>query len=294
MTDKQPLVNYAVTPPKPNCMTPSDKGRAGLPLALLSRVSGPFPKTALQQVAAKQRCTPGSAGVLATFYTSYARNLAVLEKLQADKREQDLIDELQANNDYLLKLAQDYASCISLPDWKRRLSTDTKRAFSFLGFMLMPDAQAFTFRLGHEVADAALSAKKGPTDHLSTLIKSLGMKDFAFVGEFTSSDSEENHSFHLHGVGRFPSDLTLETIQELLAPKQNLKLARPVKGYRQRGDNKAIAISELKTPGGWALYSSKEFDFTAHCLQSNPDYASRSATKAGRELYESMKTWLTT
>jgi hypothetical protein len=230
---------------------------------------------------------------LATFYTSYVRNLAVLGKLQAENKDQDLIDKLQANNDHLLKLAQDYASCISLPDWKRRLSADTKRAFSFLGFMQLSDAQAFTFRLGHEVADAALSAKKGPTDNLSTLIKSLGVKDLAFVVEFANSESKENHSFHIHGVGRFPLGLTLETIQELLAPKQNLKSAKPVKGYRERGSNKAIAVSELKTPGGWALYSSKEFDFTAHCLQSNPDYASRSATKAGRELYEAMRNWLT-
>jgi hypothetical protein len=39
-------------------------------------------------------------------------------------------------------------------------------------------------------------------------------------------------------------------------------------------------------------YSGKEFDFTAHRLQSNPGYASRSATKAGRDLYEAMKGWL--
>lgn len=293
MTDKQPLVNYAVTPPKPNCIRrATDTDRAGSPLTTLSRLSGPFPKSAPQQVAAKQRCTPASAGVLATLYTAFVRNLAVLEKLQAEKRDEDLIDELQANNVHLLKLAQDYSSCISLPDWKRRLSADTKRAFSFLGFMMVPNAQAFTFRLGHEVADAALSAKKGPADNLSTLIKSLGVKDLAFVVEFASSESKENHSFHIHGIARFPSDLTLETIQGLLAPKQNLKSTKPVKGYRERGSNKAIVVNELKTPGNWALYSSKEFDFTAHCLQSNPDYASRSATKAGRELYEAMRTWL--
>jgi len=293
MTDKQPLVNYAVTPPKPNWIEPSDRGRAGSPLPPLSKLSGPFPKSAPQQVAAKQRCTPASAGVLATFYTSYVRNLAVLGKLQAENKDLEHIDKLQANNDYLLKLAQDYASCISLPDWKRRLPADTKQAFSFLGFMSTPDAKAFTFRLGHEVADAALSAKKGPTDNLSTLIKSLGVKDLAFVVEFADSESKENHSFHIHGIARFPSDLTLETIQGLLAPKQSLKSAKPVKGYRERGSNKAIVVNELKSPGAWALYSSKELDFTAHVLRFNPDYASRSATKAGRELYESMRTWLT-
>ncbi|PPK35163.1 hypothetical protein CD175_30180 [Pseudomonas laurylsulfatiphila] len=158
----------------------------------------------------------------------------------------------------------------------------------------MPDAQAFTFRLGHEVADAALSAKKGPTDYLSALIRTLGIRDLAFITEFLCSVSEENHGFHIHGIARIPVALSIQTIQELLAPKQNLKLARPIKGYRQRGDNKAIVVSELQTPGAWATYSIKEFDFTAHCLQSNPDYASRSATNAGRELYESMRTWLAT
>lgn len=255
--------------------------------------SGPFPKNTAVTAPAKKRCTPAVAGVLAGFYASYVKNLAVLGKLELEKaKDQTRIDTLNANNAYLKALAQDCASGVSLPDWKRRLSADTKRAFSFLAFAMIPDAQAFTFRLGHEVADAALSAKKGSSDYLSALMRTLGISDLAFVTEFADSDSEENHSFHIHGVGRFPPDLTLETIQELLAPKQNLKLAHPVKGYRQRGDNKAVVVSSLKTPGCWALYSSKEFDFTAHCLRSNPDYASRSATTAGRELYESMRTWL--
>lgn len=257
--------------------------------------SGPFPKNTALSAPAKKRCTPAVAGVLAGFYTSYVKNLAVLGELDLKEvKDQARIDWLKANNKHLRDTAQSYASGVSLPDWKRRLPTDTKLAFSFLGFSLIPDAQAFTFRLGHEVADAALSAKKGPTDYLSALMRVLGIMDIAFVTEFADRDSEENHRFHIHGVGRFPPDLTLEAIQELLAPKQDLKSTHPIKGYRQRGNNKAIAVSELKTPGGWALYSSKELDFTAHLLCFNPDYASRSATKAGRELYESMRTWLTT
>lgn len=258
-----------------------------------TNTSGPFPKFATLKAPAKNRCTPAVAGVLAGFYTSCVKNLAVLGELELKEvKDQARIDRLKANNEHLRETAQDYASGVSLPDWKRRLPADTKRAFSFLGFALIPDTQAFTFRLGHEVANAALLARKGPTDHLSALIRSLGITDLAFVTEFANSDSEENHSLHIHGIARIPATISNQAIQELLAPKQNLKLTHPIKGYRQRGDNKAIAVSDLRTPGAWASYSAKEFDLTAHCLQSSPDYASRSATKAGRELYEAIRIWL--
>ena len=257
------------------------------------KASGPFPKKAAVKPPTKKRCTPGIAGVLAGFYTSYEKNVAVLAKLELEK-EKDLarIDKLKANNDELKGLAQDYASDVLLQDWKRRLPADTKRAFSFLGFALKPGAQVINFRLGHEVAEAALSAKKGPTDYLSALLKSLGIVDLVFVLELASSNSEENHPLHLHGIARIPATLPTETIRKLVAPKQNLKLNPPIKGYRQRGDNKAIAVTELQTPGTWVSYSGKEFDFTAHSLQSNPGYASRSATTAGRERYEAIRAWL--
>lgn len=257
------------------------------------KASGPFPKKAAITPSAKKRCTPAIAGVLAGFYSSHVKNLAVLGELELQETtDQARIDTLKANNDYLKAIAQDYAFDVLLQDWKRRLPADAKQAFSFLGFALKPGAQAVTFRLGHEVANAALSAKKGPTDYLSALVRTLGVIDFAFVTEFANSDSEENHRFHIHGVACIPAALPTEAIRELLAPKQNLKLNPPLKGYRQRGDNKAIAVSNLQTPGAWVSYSGKEFDFTAHSLQSNPGYASRSATTTGRELYAAIRVWL--
>jgi hypothetical protein len=255
--------------------------------------SGPFPKNTALSAPAKKRCTPAVAGVLASFYTSYVKNLAVLGKLELKEvKDQARIDRLKANNEHLRESAHNYASDVLLQDWKRRLPADAKRAFSFLGFALMPGAQAFTFRLGHEVANAALSAKKGPTDHLSALIRSLGITDLAFISEFVSSNSEENHGFHIHGIARIPATISNQIIRQRLAPKQNLKLDPPTKGYRQRGDNKAVKVTVLETAGAWALYSAKEFDFTAHCLQSSPDYASRSASQAGRELYEAIRVWV--
>ncbi|MGV6396769.1 hypothetical protein ACTUVN_002208 [Pseudomonas caspiana] len=257
------------------------------------KASGPFPKKAAITPPAKKRCTPAIVGVLAGFYTSYIKNVAVLAKLEIEKeKDQARIDKLKANNDELKGFAQAGASGVSLHDWKRRLSADTKRAFSFLGFSLQSDAQVINFRLGHEVAEAALSAKKGPTDYISALLRTLGIVDLAFVLELASSNSEENHPLHLHGIARIPAALSTQAIRELLAPEPHLDSSPPTRGYRQRWSNKAIAVTELQTPGTWASYSGKEFDFTAHSLQSNPGYASRSANKAGRGLYEAMRVWL--
>ncbi|MFL1528013.1 hypothetical protein [Pseudomonas sp. O230] len=257
------------------------------------KASGPFPKKAAIPPPAKKRCTPAIAGGLAGFYTSHVKNLAVLGELELQEtKDQARIDRLKANNEHLTAIAQDYASGVSLHDWKRRLSADTKRAFSFLGFSLQSDAQVINFRLGHEVAEAALSAKKGPTDYLSALLRTLGIVDLVFVLELASSDSEENHPLHLHGIARIPATVSTQAIRQLLAPEPDLGASPPTRGYRQRWSNKAIAVTELQTPGTWVSYSGKEFDFTAHRLQSNPGYASRSATNAGRELYETLRVWI--
>ena len=257
------------------------------------KASGPFPKKAAIPPPAKKRCTPAIAGVLAGFYTSHVKNLAVLGELELQEtKDQARTETLKANNNHLKAIAQDYASDVLLQDWKRRLPADTKRAFGFLGFALKPGAQVINFRLGHEVAEAALSAKKGPTDYLSALLRTLGIVDLVFVLELASSDSEENHPLHLHGIARIPADLTTRAIRELIAPEPDLGASPPTRGYRQRWSNKAIAVTELQTPGTWVSYSGKEFDFTAHSLQSNPGYASRSATTAGRELYEAIRVWL--
>ena len=257
------------------------------------KASGPFPKKAAITPPGKKRCTPAIAGGLAGFYTSHMKNLAVLGELELQEtKDQARIDRLKANNNHLKAIAQDYASDVLLQDWKRRLPADTKRAFSFLGFALKPGAQVINFRLGHEVAEAALSAKKGPTDYLSALLRTLGIVDLVFVSELARSESEENHPLHLHGIARIPAAITTQAIRELLAPVPDLGASPPTRGYRQRWGNKAIAVTELQTPGTWVSYSGKEFDFTAHSLQSNPGYASRSATTAGRERYEAIRVWL--
>ena len=259
----------------------------------LSKPSGPFPKSATAYPQQKKSCAPGFAGILACLYNGYMRNLAVLEVLALEKQiDQARIDKLKANNDTLKGFALAWTSGVSLPDWKRRLPVDTKRAFTFLGAAVIPGARVFTFRLGHEVADAALSASKGPTDHLSAIIRTLKITDMAFVTEFANGDSDENHGYHIHGIACIPATVSTQSIREILAPKPDSSSFPPRKGYRQRFNNKAIRIDDIQTPGGWALYSAKEIDFTSHRLQSSPDYASRSATKSGRALYEAIKAWL--
>ena len=49
------------------------------------KASGPFPKKAALTPPAKKRCTPAIAGVLAGFYTSYVKNLAVLGELELNR-----------------------------------------------------------------------------------------------------------------------------------------------------------------------------------------------------------------
>jgi hypothetical protein len=255
--------------------------------------TGLFPQTGLKSDSCKRSCTPGAAGLLASFYTSYARNLAVLGELhRLETPDQAKIQRLELINDHLKRTAKSYAANISLGDWKRRVSTDTKLAFSFLGFSSIRHAKAFTFRLGYEVAEAALAAKKGYADYLSARLRTLGIVDLAFVGEFTDGHSEECHGFHIHGAACIPDSVSDDAIRTLLAPRQKLKASSPIKGYRQRGNNKAIDTPDLATAGGWLCYSIKEIDATARILRSNPAYASRSATRTGRALYESLRAWI--
>lgn len=254
--------------------------------------TGLFPRIGSKSAPSKRRCTPGAAALLASFYTSYAKNLAVLGELRRQKTpDQAKIQRLELINDHLKRTAQSYAANISLGDWKRRVSPDTKLAFSFLGFSSMRNAKAFTFRLGYEVAEAALSAKKGYADYLSARLRTLGIVDLAFVGEFTDGHSEKCHGFHIHGVACIPESVPDDAIRTLLAPRENLNAPSPIKGYRQRGNNKAIDTADLATPGGWLCYSIKEIDATAHRLNGNPNYASQSSTRAGKKLYESITAW---
>lgn len=280
--------------------------------------SGDFPQETPDLRAGKKRCTPGLAGVLVNLHRGHQSTLAVLGELQAlndscrdsvDTKIKDEIGRRTAASEFQKSLARSAASGVALPDWERRLPSDTKRAFALLALAQHPDAKSISFRLGHEVAEAAMRAQNGPTDYLARILQRLGLVQMVFALERSASASDENNPYHIHGVAIIPAalldELTRESIgadgkpkpsklRAALAPPPNSGSTPPIRGYRQRGHNKAIDIQTARTAGSWFQYITKEFDFTAHYLESRPDYASRSATQAGRALYESIRRWITT
>nr|WP_322940822.1 hypothetical protein [Pseudomonas sp. s4] len=278
--------------------------------------SGDFPQEEPGKSAIKKRCTPRLAGLLAVLYHAHESNLAVLGELQtlknscrdsASPKIKDEISRRAAAMEFQQSLVQSITHGVGFPDWERRLSPDAKRAFALLALARHPDAKSFTFRLGHEVAEAAVRAKHGPTDYLARILQRLGLKQTVFVFERSASESDENNPYHIHGVAIIPADLLAELTQEsigangkttpsklraALAPPPRNASVPPIRGYRQRYDNKAIDIQPTRTASGWFQYITKEIDFTAQALGSRPDYASRSASKAGRLLYEAIRAWL--
>lgn len=268
--------------------------------------SGDFPQEPPKKSASKKRCTPGLAGVLTVLYHAHEYTLAVLGELQTlsdsstgslDTKTKDEISRRATALEFQKSLALSTANGVDLPDWERRLSPDTKRAFALLAISQHPDAKSITFRLGHEVAEAALRAKKSPTDYLARLLQRLGITQAVFALECSTSASDENNPHHIHGVAIIPADLLDELTSKLraaLAPPPCSDATPPVRGYRQRYSNKAIDIRPVRTAGGWFQYITKEIDFTAHALNARPDYASRSASKAGKELYETIRAWIYT
>lgn len=198
-----------------------------------------------------------------------------------------VLEEVTDRADRLATVAQSYASGIELHDWSKRVPDDVKRAFTLIGFANQSDAYAITFRLSHRVARAALAAKQGPTAYLADLLKRAGLTELAFVLEFSSTESKENHPLHIHGVAIIPADQVeplSERLRELLAHD-----------YRRRGDNKAIDIRPLRTPAKWMNYSTKQIAQTTAKLSDgrpeevSPYYACRIARAAGQELHEEIR-----
>lgn len=274
--------------------------------------SGGFPRKTTGKRSAKRVCGPGVAGPLANLFIGHKQTLAVLAELKTqlsctDLPNAELEEEIQrrrATADFQNDLLRSIASKTSLPDWERRLPENTKLALVMLAMVQHPDAKSITFRLGHEVAETALRAKNGPTDYLARILQRLGIKDMVFVFERSDSESDENSPWHIHGIAIIPADLQESLTREpmdkdgkpkpsklraALAPSPDTKTTPPVRGYRQRYDNKAIDIQPARRAGGWYQYITKEIDATVHYLKTRPDYASRGAVQAGRALYEEIR-----
>lgn len=276
--------------------------------------SGDFPQSPPKKAPRKQLLTPRAAGLLSNFYHSHKSNLAVLGELQTRETytETNLREEISrraAAIQFLKSLALSTTRGVTLPDWERRLPPDTKRLFALLALARHPNAKSISFRLGHEVAEAALRAKNGPTDYLARMLQRLGLTQTVFVIERSASESDENSPWHIHGIAIIPAELLAELTSEpigsdgksrpsklraALAPPPCNDSSPPIRGYRQRYNNKAIDIQPTRTASGWFQYITKEIDFAAHDLGARPDYASRSAAQDGKALYESIRTWIGT
>lgn len=269
--------------------------------------SGTFPKTTTRTSTRRKPLGPTTARLLAILYLGHRDNVAVLGtlyrelNLSTDHQEREQIqariNRLEANNRYAHELARSVASGTELHEWKRGLTYELKRTFTLIGFASHRDAYAITIRLDRGVAGAALAAAKGQADYLSAILRRLGVTELAFVLERSNSESSENSPWHIHGSAIIPADLLKELTREPIDAKgkrqpSKLRLAL-AQDYRQRGNNKAIDIQPLRTPGAWATYITKEVDVTTHRLKGrSPSYASQSAKTAGRELYEGIRQWL--
>lgn len=271
--------------------------------------SGGFPQKPALKPTTNRPCTPTAAGLLSIFHIAHESTLAVLGELRTkepctDLKIKDEIRRRAAALDFQRKLVRTIASRVSLPDWERRLPSATKRAFALLALARHPDARSFTFRLGHEVVEAALRAKHGPIDYLARILQRLGITQAVFVLERSTSQSDENNPYHIHGVAIIRSALLDGLVREkigpdgkrersklraALAPPPRKNATPPVRGYRQRYKNKAIDIQPVRTSSAWLQYITKDVELTAHALSARPDYASRSATQAGKALYKSIQ-----
>ena len=272
-------------------MTDSKKDRPSSP-------RGHFLKNGITKGADQERLRPEVAGILSAFYAGHRKHVAVLADLTKTMSNPAEINRLNTIKQYIAEAGRSSASKIKLEDWQRRISSETKRAFSLLGIAQLPGAHAITFRLGYEVAESALAAPEGAPAYLAALIKrKFGITTIAFTLEYLNSTSNENHPLHIHGVACIPAGMIEDDIRAVLAPEPTkpsliAQTPNPVRGYRQRYENKAIDMQPIRTPGAWAGYCNKEYLATARKLRAAPDYASHTARRAGKELYEEVAAWI--
>jgi hypothetical protein len=240
---------------------------------------GDFPKIGLPVEPPKKCCRPATAGLLAVLYAGRYKGHAAIGEKEREKQE-------KPNNSFAMEMAKILASNLDFPNWERRLPAELKQHFAMLALARQPNAHAISIRLDHKTAEAALSAPKSPTDYLSALLRSCGLKDLVFCLEFADCDSDENHPLHLHGIVLIPADQVSRLADDL-----RITMAS---GYRQRYKNRAIDIQPIRTTlTQWAAYCSKDQQQTQARLQSNPFYASQSSRRAGKSLYEGIRAWLT-
>lgn len=248
------------------------------------RPLGDFPKAGQPTASTKTPCSPEKAGLLARLYTGRHKGHVVKKKKIEKSEEEARKSSKDLENSFAKEIAKILASGSDLPDWERRLTGELKQHFAMLALGHQPNAHAISIRLDHKTAEAALSAPKSPTDYLSAILRNHGIKDMAFCLEFSDTESDENHPLHLHGIAIIPADQPSRLANDLRKAMAS--------DYRQRYKNQAIDIQPISTPGTWTSYCSKNQQSTARQLKSSPVYASQSAKRAGKRLYEGIRAWV--
>ncbi|EPL9307642.1 hypothetical protein PU001_006691, partial [Pseudomonas aeruginosa] len=207
--------------------------------------------------------TPQQAGRIASFHASHEQRVAAISELHPDL-DNEQVTKLRSIDSFISKLAKSYKGTGKLADWSKHVPPHIKQFFRLLWLARQPDAKAFTIRLDHDTATAALAAKRSPANHLAGIIQrtltKLGITtEQAFNLEFVHGTSRENHPLHVHGIFCIPADRSEEVSKAL-----RIALA---KDYRQRFGNLAVHIESIQNERWWAAYCIKEHDITAGQLR---------------------------
>ncbi|MNF55276.1 hypothetical protein D3C84_367320 [compost metagenome] len=253
-------------------------------------------KNSRRRPARKILSTPQQAGLIASFHASHERHVVAISQLHPDL-DNEQVTKLLSINSFISQLAKSYKGkgTGKLADWSKHVPAHIKQFFRLLWLARQPDAKAFTIRLDHDTATAALAAKRSPANHLAGIIQrtltKLGITtEQAFNLEFVHGTSKENHPLHVHGIFCIPAD-RIEEVSKAL----RTALA---KEYRQRFDNLAVHIDSIQNERWWAVYCIKERDITTGRLsairnrETDPDYAGHAARRGGKTIYESVSDWL--
>ena len=246
-----------------------------------------------RRVNARALVTPGQARLLAGFAADVEKRVAAISQLDPEIDQRD-IERIQKIDSYVHGLARSYLATGKLPDWSKSLSKDIKQFFRLRHLLSQPHAHVISIRLGHKVAEAALSASRGPADYLAGVImrtlKALGINtELAFNLEFVHGACRENHPLHIHGVLCVPDDQLPAVIDALTRALSA--------GYRARWKNVAVLLERPQSPGFWASYCIKESAVTSGILFRNfgrtdsASYATRGQTRNARAFYAKIDKW---
>lgn len=253
-------------------------------------------KIARRRTSSKSLATVGQARVLASLAAGMERRLVAINQLDPQLDQQD-IKRIQKIDSHVHGITRSYLSTTRLPKWSKILGKDIKQFFRLRQLLCQPDAYAMTIRLGHDVAEAALIAPRGPADYLAALIsrqlKALGIEaELVFNLEFIHGACRGNHPMHIHGALRIPQSRIEEATEALRKALAST--------YRARWKNAAVKLEKPQQGDFWPCYCVKESGITLEILTrygfrgASPSYSTRSQTQKAREFYNQIDKWLST